>query len=453
MRALALVCLVAVGATAAQAFGQHSAWGGLGAAFAALLWLVWDNTRRLGVITWLRGEDGKEPPEVGGFEGEVMERVHKRFVQKDGMAADHATRLHEFLQAIEASPNGITLLLGDGRIEWCNPAAMEHFGIDVQRDRLQYVQNLVRHPVFAEHFRLGRFDTEIEIDAGASRGRGDMTLILRVRRYGEGRLLLLSRDITVLKRSERMRRNFIANVSHEIRTPLTVVRGFIETLQQFDLSKDEQQRYLTLIAQQASRMDTLVTDLLTLSKLEGSPLPSIGEWQPASALFDEVLNDARSLAAVLGHTTQRIVGDVPAQLELAIQPSEWRSAMTNLLSNAVRYTPSDGQIAAGWRAMPDGGAEFYVQDSGVGIAPEHIPHLTERFYRVDQSRSRETGGTGLGLAIVKHVVQRHGGEVRIRSQLGKGSRFALYLPPRRVRAQAPVSLLAAAKVSTASRAD
>lgn len=452
MRSLSLVLMVVVATIIGQGLGGSGWWGALAAALAALLWLAWDNTRRLRVITWLRGTL-QEPIDMGGFEGEIMERVYKRFVGQQALAAEHAGRLQEFLQAIEASPNGITLLLGDGRIEWCNPAAMEHFGIDLQRDRLQYVQNLVRHPTFAEHFRAGQFDTEIEIEVGAALGRGETMLVLRVRAYGYGRLLLLSRDVTEVKRSERMRRNFIANVSHEIRTPLTVVRGFVESLQQFDLAKDEEQRYLSLIAQQASRMDTLVTDLLTLSKLEGSPMPSIGDWQPASVLFEEVLEDARSLATVLGYAMQRIVGDVPANLDVAIQPSEWRSAMANLLSNAVRYTPSDGQIAAGWRTTPDGGAEFYVQDSGVGIAAQHIPHLTERFYRVDQSRSRETGGTGLGLAIVKHVVQRHGGEVRIRSQLGKGSRFALYLPPRRVRTPSSASGPSVAKASIASHVD
>ena len=226
--------------------------------------------------------------------------------------------------------------------------------------------------------------------------------------YGDGRHLLLSNDVTALKRAESMRRDFVANVSHEIRTPLTVIRGFVETLQSLQLSEVEQRHYLELMGQQAARMDSLVVDLLTLSRLEGSPLPTVGEWLEADQLCTQVVSDARALSAVMGEGEQNILVETVSGYRIAGLRSELLSAMGNLLSNAVRYTPVGGDIRAGWRSLPDGGIAFVVQDTGGGIAPEHLPRLTERFYRVDRSRSRETGGTGLGLAIVKHVAQRHG---------------------------------------------
>ena len=244
--------------------------------------------------------------------------------------------------------------------------------------------------------------------------------------------MLLSRDVTALEQAETMRRDFVANVSHEIRTPLTVLAGFVETLQTLPLDEAERQRYLGMMSQQAHRMQSLVNDLLTLSRLEGSPAPGMGEWVALEQIMAQCESEARGLTETLGKHQELLFGPVPA-VSVAVAQTELVSAMSNLVSNAIRYTPAHKAIDIGWRLLPEGGAQFRVHDAGPGIAPEHIPRLTERFYRVDRSRSRETGGTGLGLAIVKHVAQRHGGQLRIVSTVGSGSTFTLMLPAARVR--------------------
>jgi two-component system phosphate regulon sensor histidine kinase PhoR len=274
-----------------------------------------------------------------------------------------------------------------------------------------------------------------------------LRLSVHLHPYGEGRRLLLSRDVTAVEQAEAMRRDFVANVSHEIRTPLTVLSGFVETLQTLPLDAAEQARYLDLMAQQATRMQSLVSDLLMLSRLEGSPLPGAGDGQSMRLLAQQLEQEGRALSAVLNPPTagpaQQLVFEPAPEGELAGSGSELHSALSNLVSNAVRYTPAGGTVRSGWRILDDGRAEFFVQDSGPGIAPEHIPRLTERFYRVDRSRSRDTGGTGLGLAIVKHVVQRHGAELKIESTPGKGSRFAIIFPASRVRLPVAAAALAA----------
>ena len=233
-----------------------------------------------------------------------------------------------------------------------------------------------------------------------------------------------------------MRRDFVANVSHEIRTPLTVLSGFIETLQSLDLDAPSRERYLALMASQAERMQTLVSDLLTLSRLEGSPLPGYLDWVDGDELCTQVAEEGRALSGLLWSVSgpeQRLNLHPVPRVAVAGVASELRSALSNLVINAVRYTPGGGQIDIEATVLADGRIEFAVADTGPGIPPEHLPRLSERFYRVDRSRSRESGGTGLGLAIAKHVAQRHGGELSMASVLGQGSRFALVLPANRVR--------------------
>ena len=288
----------------------------------------------------------------------------------------------------------------------------------------------IREPLRAllrtvEAFSRGRFDEPVQFP----KPRRDGTLSVLVRRYGEGMRLVLSQDVTDRERNEGMRRDFVANVSHEIRTPLTVLAGFIETMSHLPLTEVERKRVLELMTQQTQRMQTLVSDLLTLAQLEGSPRPAADRWVPLGPLLAQVEADARALSA--GRHVLTVSGG--AGVQLAGSHSELHSAINNLVSNAVRYTPEGGRIDVAWQALPDGSGELAVSDTGLGIAREHIPRLTERFYRVDGSRSRDTGGTGLGLSIVKHVVQRHGAELDIQSEPGKGSRFRLVFPAARVR--------------------
>ena len=259
------------------------------------------------------------------------------------------------------------------------------------------------------------------------------TVSVHIRPYGDHMKLVLSQDVTERERNDSMRRDFVANVSHEIRTPLTVLSGFIETLGNLQLSGVEKKRVLELMAQQAQRMQTLVDDLLILAQIEGSPRPAADRWVPVQRLLSQVQGTAEGLSA--GRHGLTFTGGENAQLAGA--ETELHSAIGNLVSNAVRYTPSGGTVDVAWSLRPDGTGEMEVRDSGIGIPKEHLPRLTERFYRVDGSRSRDTGGTGLGLSIVKHVVQRHGGELDVRSEPGQGSSFKLLFPAVRVRVVAP----------------
>jgi two-component system phosphate regulon sensor histidine kinase PhoR len=428
-----LVCQWSAGALGWWAAGEAGAAAGLAA--GSLAWVALDSWRAARLLAWLRTSDAGDPPALRGLWAEAADRARRALRKREADADDAQRRLQEFLAAIQASPNGVVLLDTDGRIEWCNQTAAGQFGFDLRRDLMQRVTNLVRDPVFTAYCDGTSFDHEIVIAGPGSAPSRPAQLSIQLHPYGDGRRLLLSRDVTALQQAETMRRDFVANVSHEIRTPLTVLMGFVETLQTLPLSEAERSRYLALMAQQAQRMQTLVSDLLTLSRLEGSPLPGAGEWMPVSALTAQCEQEANALARSLGKTLHIQFAPAPGA-EIAGTASELLSAMSNLVSNAVRYTPAGGTIDAAWRELPQERAEFVVRDTGPGIAPEHIPRLTERFYRVDRSRSRETGGTGLGLAIVKHVVQRHGGELKIDSSPGEGSTFSMVLPANRVRQQA-----------------
>jgi two-component system phosphate regulon sensor histidine kinase PhoR len=300
----------------------------------------------------------------------------------------------------------------------------------------------VRDPAFVAYLASWNYSRQVLIDAPSTSGlrRGHpVRLSVQVHPYAGNRRMLLTRDITALEQAETMRRDFVANVSHEIRTPLTVLAGFVETLQNLPLDAEERARYLRLMGQQSQRMEMLVNDLLTLSKLEGSAAPPSNQWTPVRALLAHCEDEASGLSGRLAPQGHRISFAIAADSEISGASTELQSAMSNLLSNAIRYTPGGGEIAVTWKLLPDGRGEYAVQDSGPGIAPEHIPRLTERFYRVDRSRSRETGGTGLGLAIVKHIAQRHGAELLIESTPGQGSRFALLFSLSRVRAARAVA--------------
>ena len=414
-------------------------WGMLA---GAVVWHVLDSFFAQRLLRWLRSEQSNEmpvlmggpQPRLPGVWGDIADRIRRILKNRDQQYRESQAQLDDFLAALQASPNGVVLLDAQGRIEWCNQTAAQHFGFDAQRDMQQHIANLVRDPAFSSYMAKGDFLLPVEIPGNFSTPARPVKVSVHVHGYGNERKLLLSRDITAVEQAEAMRRDFVANVSHEIRTPLTVVSGFIETLQTVPLKKAEQGRYLDLMAQQSQRMQTLVNDLLTLSRLEGSPSPGVSEWTTTNSLFVQVGQEARALSALNAPQGHQFTFEPGQACEIAGIQSEICSAMSNLVSNAVRYTPERGVIRVAWTMLADGRGEFRVEDSGPGIAPEHLPRLTERFYRVDRSRSRESGGTGLGLAIVKHVAQRHGAELRIESRLGQGSRFAIVFPAARVRA-------------------
>jgi two-component system phosphate regulon sensor histidine kinase PhoR len=433
--------LAALWLLAGSAGWQLGGWPGTlaGVALGTLLALWLDTRRGLRLNRWLAAPDAGPPPITSGLWGEAAYRAAKALPAGERKAQESAQRMEEVLAAIQASPNGVALLDAEGRIEWFNRTASAHFGFQPGRDLHQHVVNLVRDPAFVGYFHAGAFEQPVQMPARppADARQQPVRLSVQLHPYGQGRKLLLSYDVTATLLADAMRRDFVANVSHEIRTPLTVLTGFVETLQTLPLDERERERYLHLMAAQASRMQTLVEDLLTLSRLEGSPPPDESERIDLAALMRQCEEQARALSAMLHppeNKPQQIVFAPPPGFALAGATGEVSSAVSNLIINAVRYTPAGGRIDVGWQRLPDGAARLEVRDTGHGIAPEHLPRLAERFYRIDRSRSRESGGTGLGLAIVKHVAQRHGGELQITSQLGRGSCFALVFPARRVQA-------------------
>jgi two-component system, OmpR family, phosphate regulon sensor histidine kinase PhoR len=439
-RWLACIACLLVGALVGH-FMQPGRGMALGVAAGTLAWLALDSLFLARLLGWLRSEQGHSDtdsaglplPMLQGIWGEIGERFRRLLKIHNYRYTESQARLAEFLAALQASPSAVVLLDSRGCIEWCNQMATQHFGIDTQRDLQQQITNLVRAPSFSAYMAGHDFSHGVTIAGHLGTSARPVTLSVQVYPYGGDRKLLLSRDITAVELAEAMRRDFVANVSHEIRSPLTVLAGFIETLQTMPVTAEERTRYLGMMAQQARRMQTLVSDLLTLSKLEGSPLPNGKEWIASTLLMAQCEQEARALSAVVAPKGQRITFDAGPACEIAGVHAELYSAMSNLITNAVRYTPEGGEITVAWSVLASGEGVFAVKDSGPGIAAEHLPRLTERFYRVDRSRSRDTGGTGLGLAIAKHVAQRHGAVLHIESELSRGSVFSVVFPAARVR--------------------
>ena len=408
----------------------------VGGLVGAMLWWFWDAIRGLRVVYWLRYGNLAEVPKTFGLWGTVVDRTRRLLRERERAINASEQRLKDFLSAIQASPNGVVLLDENFQIEWCNQTAAIQLGIQPERDLAQRIGNLVRDPIFSAYMTSTDVAEPIVIEGRGKNPNIPLRISIQRHPYGEGKQLLITRDVTVVEQADAMRRDFVANVSHEIRTPLTVLAGFVETLQTLKLTDQEQEKYLALMANQAHRMQSLVDDLLTLSRLEGSPIPGFTNSTVLSNLVEACQSEAQQLSKLLFQEkiAQVIVFETDPMIQnylLLGEPRELQSALSNLVSNAVRYTPQGGRIEVHTFLSADGNLNLQVKDTGPGIAPEHLPRLTERFYRVDRSRSRESGGTGLGLAIVKHVMQRHGGQLQITSIAGQGSCFNLVFPPTR----------------------
>ncbi len=383
------------------------------------------------LLAWLEQPTGTPLPEGrGAWEG-VFATLHRRAKRSAEERRQLNEALERFRNAGQALPEGVVILDADRTIEWLNPRAEGHLGLSMKHDIGSPITNLVREPEFVAYIEAGQYAEPLILHPLRTPGR---TLELQAARFGEAQKLLLSRDISKLDKLETMRRDFVANVSHELKTPLTVVSGFIETLLDSlpELSHEDAMHFLGLADQQSQRMQHLIDDLLTLSALETDSPPPIEERVPLPILFADILDEARALSR--GRHDIGVEAAPPPDVCLLGSRKELRSAFANLLGNAVRYTPERGLIRLSWQASGDGGGVFSVTDSGIGIASQHLPRLTERFYRVDRGRSTETGGTGLGLAIVKHILERHQATLEIHSQLGQGSTFAARFPARRVAA-------------------
>ncbi|MEQ1816651.1 MAG: phosphate regulon sensor histidine kinase PhoR [Nitrosomonas sp.] len=393
-----------------------------------LLWLVLHHIRHLVALErWLQLSDHSPTsiPAGSGAWDDVFAHL-ARYVRQHSQSQELLNLALERMRSVtSAMPDGIVILDKSDRIEWCNPVAEQHLGINLSLDAGQQITYLVRQIPFVEYLTKRKYSNPLILNQTRQQG---IIVSLQLVPYGYNQKLIISRDITRFEKIETMRRDFIANVSHELRTPLTVIGGFLETL-----SADENvdngfsKRALVLMSEQAARMQRLIEDLLILSRLENEQSSVNERLVDVTSLLRGILQDAESLSA----GRHQIKLHIATQDQLLGNEEELRSVFGNIISNAIRYTPDNGEVSINWEKR-DGQGLFFVQDSGIGIEPEHIPRLTERFYRVDSSRSRETGGTGLGLAIVKHVVSRHQARLEITSQVGKGSRFTIWFPARRL---------------------
>lgn len=408
-------------------------WAGKGAVAALatfsatlLLYLAFHLRNLNAFAAWLKQPDAAEVPHGSGIWADLFSLLYQRERGQHNCRHDLSAALERFQRAAEAMPDGIVMLDDKDRIEWCNAVAEEQLGVDLERDRGQWLSYLLRQTQFNEYLAAHNYREPLVLKSNRQR---DITLSIQLVPFGDEQKLLLIRDITQIERVEHMRRDFVANVSHELRTPLTVVGGFLETLADAErLDTEETRHFIQVMFGQTQRMQRLVDDLLTLSKLESGNGTHHESRVDIPRLMETLYREAESLS----DGRHRVTLDIQSRCCLQGNEDELRSAFGNLVSNAIRYTPDGGNITLLWKKNVGESATFAVSDTGIGIDAQHLPRLTERFYRVDRGRSRETGGTGLGLAIVKHILTRHQARLEVESEPGKGSTFRFVFPARRV---------------------
>lgn len=379
-------------------------------------------------------EDRADPPESVGIWGEIFDGIY-RLQRKERQASAYLENLLNKAQESSAALEiGVIMINPKGNLEWWNLASEKLLGLQYPKDKNQSVTNLIRDPRFADYFHNKNYAETLKIKSPS-----DNTCMLefQIAQFGEQERLILVRDITQLHRLESMRKDFVGNVSHELGTPITVIKGYLEAIvdNMDDLDK-KWQNPMRQMRQQSIRMENIVRDLLTLSSLETETSAKQQDHIKLADLFLEIENDTRQMFTDKSHRFE-ILCD-PA-LVFKGKRSEIYSALSNLVINAAKYTPANGTIQLSAKKTPKA-LEITIADNGVGIEAKHIPRLTERFYRVDGSRSTDTGGTGLGLAIVKHILSRHEGQLRIESEVGKGSRFTCSIPLSRVIGPASANL-------------
>ena len=441
-----LVSLIRVGSLAALVGGAAALLGGttLGAATGALVvfsafgYYAWKLAQ---LSDWLRDPKAATLPDADGLWGDVLIQLYRMLRDERLNRQSLTDALSRFQEAASALPDGAVMLDNAYNIVWLNPTAEAHWNISRQQDRMQTITYLIRYPEFIDYLNARQYGVPLTLrltraDAGGA--LKELIFTVQLVPFGDEQMLLLSRDVTEYERLETMRRDFVANVSHELRTPITVMSGFLETMSKVTAGGGSNsallEQSLTHMSAQAARMQRLVEDLLTLSRLEDESHRLAEAPINVPELVELLVRDAEQLSNGR-HTVSTQVADV----WLIGNRDEITSAFSNLVTNAVRYTPAGGKIAVGW-GLQDGVPVFRVADSGEGIAPEHIPRLTERFYRVDRGRSQATGGTGLGLAIVKHVLIRHGGRLEIQSSrdiANHGTQFSTLFPLARACTPAP----------------
>ncbi|HEV2702887.1 MAG TPA: phosphate regulon sensor histidine kinase PhoR [Steroidobacteraceae bacterium] len=419
---LRLLAVAALGLLLGWPLG--SPWAGLSLTCGA--YLCWQLITLFRVEWWVRHRGFAEPPDIGGPWGEVITQIVRLHRRKRFHKQRFVQLFRQIQRSTAALPDGVVILNDLREIVWFNRMAGQLLFLRRPADLGLRIDNLVRQPEFVRYLNTGQFSNPVVVRGG----KGDhLYLSLQVVPYGEGQQLLLVRDVSHQMRLEAMRKDFVANASHELRSPLTVISGYLETLSQDPILDLELQGPIGEMRRQAERMTTIITELLELSRLEAAQDEIDSTPVDVVALMAMLRKDV--LARPEHPAEVRVRADSDAML--TGNESEIHSALSNLVDNAAKYTLSSGSIEIRW-SVDEAGGHFAVTDTGIGIHPEHIPRLTERFYRVDAGRARNTGGAGLGLAIVKHVLQRHAATLEITSIQGRGSTFTCHFPPERLRA-------------------
>jgi len=398
---------------------------GLLVGLVAYLWWTLVQARRL--YQWLGNPSASdEAPQSIGLWGDIFDSLHK-LNQNHLMTQDRLrARINRVQESTNAMRDGVIMTDARGAMEWWNGSAEYLLGFRRSTDQGQYIHNLIRNPAFKAYFDTRDYREPLEINSPA---KPHIHLQIQISLFGDDDRLIVAKDVTRLYQLEQMRRDFVGNVSHEMRTPLTVISGYLETLVDHgDELPAKWRRAINTMAAQASRMEALITDLILLSRIETGEHTVDDTLTDVDALLNQICHDARALSGDKGHQITIQIGD---HRLLQGDESQLRSAFSNLVFNAVKYTPAGGAITVAWSTNRDG-AHLSVKDTGIGIDPIHIPRLTERFYRADPSRHKDTGGTGLGLAIVKHVLINHDGNLEIRSKVGEGSEFICHFPRERL---------------------
>ena len=383
-----------------------------------LIYVIWNLYNLNQLSKWLTNPS-KQTPEVIGIWDEVYYQLYQLYKRQRKSKRKLTSILNKFRKSTQALPYATIILNPFNEIEWFNPAASQMFNLHSKIDVGQRIDNLIRQPEFSKYLVKKKFEEPLHLLLNQKK------ILMNITAYGSGQYLISARDITTRTQLDDMRRDFISNASHELRTPLTVMTGYIEFLQH--KAEEPEKTPLDKIQQQIQRMNKIISELIELAKIESSPAIDYDNEVDLEILLNEVYNEALALdknehdielaTAVCGNHTMKLNGN----------HDELRMAFSNLLTNAIRYTPERGSIKL-FCSVNDTNISISVQDSGLGISYQHIPRLTERFYRVDEGRSREKGGTGLGLAIVKHVLDRHNATLHIQSATGKGSTFRCDFP-------------------------
>ncbi|WP_031814233.1 phosphate regulon sensor histidine kinase PhoR [Vibrio parahaemolyticus] len=393
---------------------------------ATALQLVWHLHNQVRLSSWLWDEKRLTPPSGSGNWESLFNGLYRLQQRQRRKRKELTNLIRRFRNGAESLPDAVVVFRAEGNIVWCNRLAQHLLGFHWPEDSGQPISNLIRTPDFIKYLNKKDFSEPLEMRSPLNVER---MLELRIVPYTEGEHLMVVRDVSQLKQLEGMRRNFFANVSHELRTPMTVLQGYLEMTEDPDMIVGPMwTKAHGVMTEQLNRMNSLVNQLLTLSKIEAAPMHELEDVVNVPAMLEVLEKEAISLS---GDDQHKLTFSVDTSLRVLGDDDQLRSAISNLVYNAVKYTPPGANIHVRWYQTAQG-ACLEVEDSGDGIEPQHLHRLTERFYRVDKARSRDTGGSGLGLAIVKHALSHHDSHLEIQSEVGVGSKFSFVLPSRLV---------------------